>query len=251
LFLMVWSKRHPLIISVGSWASLMGCIALMCALSGLEAGPDQEFDICAKLSWIMLAFLWIVALPRFALMLHYGIPFVIPTEAEMYHKSEVPKALREIRGCSMFVFLYFAGAGWFTYCYYSGAMLTCAIMKFSLGFYGLYCMWYMYNELKESYERKVDVNKRALYFIAAILGLSMVTMGVGGYYFVNDVYKTTLPKVGNGSSIEMNKPCAMWIFDNHDLWHFFSAIGLGCQIWVSMLLDGVQDMTNRKDLAVF
>jgi len=168
-------------------------------------------------------------------------------------------------------------------------MLTVAIMKYSLVFLTIYMSWYIVRECMEVWESvkhpktkaaedavstetsaekqpltpspqvqgaAID-NRCEMIWIGVVFLVAVFSMGAGGYFFTHDVYKTTRPMLpGKGvpegkSSVDMNKPCVIWMFDNHDVWHFLSAIGLGTMIWVSMLLDRLQENTPRNEMAIF
>jgi len=264
LFLMVWSKRHPLIISVGAWATLFAGIALLCALSSLDATSAPDFDWCEDAAWWMLAVAWVIAVPRIFVMLHYGIPFVIPGRSENWR--QMPQAFWKIPGKEMFIFLWVSGAGWFIFCALTETMLTLAIMKYSIVFLNTYVVAYLVQESLEVYGRYKSQETEAaeallfqMKLIALLSSVAILSLMAGFWFFTHDVYKTTLPMRPNKAkniSLEetsqgMNQPCVVGIFDNHDLWHFLSGIGLGTIIWVSMLLDRMNQDIDRKDLAVF
>ena len=52
--------------------------------------------------------------------------------------------------------------------------------------------------------------------------LSVMSMLAAGYFF-HDELKSS--KKSPAESRDLNKPCTIMIFDNHDLWHFLSAGG--------------------------
>ena len=53
--------------------------------------------------------------------------------------------------------------------------------------------------------------------------LCLINLGIGFYFFTtNQKDKTLSPSM----SRNLNQECTIWLFDNHDIWHFASAFGI-------------------------
>lgn len=52
--------------------------------------------------------------------------------------------------------------------------------------------------------------------------LSILSMLAAGYFFQAELKSS---KKSPAESRDLNKPCTILIFDNHDIWHFLSAGG--------------------------
>ncbi|CAD6187161.1 unnamed protein product [Caenorhabditis auriculariae] len=82
-----------------------------------------------------------------------------------------------------------------------------------------------------------------------ILLLSAVCWLIAGYFFLNagsDWSKT--PSI----SRELNRPClVLKFFDNHDMWHFFSSIGIFLSFTLINRIDDDLMFTPRDEIVVF
>jgi len=77
--------------------------------------------------------------------------------------------------------------------------------------------------------------------ITMLYFLLMMGMGLGAVYFFAKELKTSAGTAAE--SRNMNDKCFMLIFDNHDMWHFFSAAGL---FFLFMFILTIEDYNKEK-----
>ena len=81
--------------------------------------------------------------------------------------------------------------------------------------------------------------------IVAIL-LAVAVFGIAIYFFVQ---KTKNDETSPANSRKLNRPCKIADFyDEHDLWHFFSSVGLFLCLMIVMTLDD-RLMTRPEDMS--
>ena len=80
------------------------------------------------------------------------------------------------------------------------------------------------------------------------LVLAVFFVVVACYFFINEV-KSTFKSPAE--SRELNKPCVVWIFDNHDLWHVFGANGIFFLALVMLTLEDGNVNSKWEDIPVF
>merc|ERR1711973_345309 len=92
-------------------------------------------------------------------------------------------------------------------------------------------------------KREERINWRsALYFV---LGIVLTLTGVS--FFALELKSTAkTPSL----SRNLNKECALMFFDNHDLWHFFSALGLFFMFMAVLTLEDNNNDTPWKEMRV-
>ena len=119
------------------------------------------------------------------------------------------------------------------------------ILSINLAIYGLF-----YSAMKLKLSLSGDKNKRerinwrsALYFV---LGIVLTLIGVS--FFALELKSTAkTPSL----SRNLNKECALMFFDNHDLWHFASALGLFFIFMAVLTLEDNNNDTPWKEIRVF
>ena len=82
------------------------------------------------------------------------------------------------------------------------------------------------------------------------LFLSLVFMCIA-YYFFSAELKTSAGTAAE--SRNLNQECSLLIFDNHDLWHFFSAAGLSQHFMFLLTLEdyNIRYLKKREKILVF
>ena len=80
--------------------------------------------------------------------------------------------------------------------------------------------------------------------------MSFVFLGIAGYFFGKEL-KTTAETASQ--SRNLNADCSFMMFDNHDLWHFFSAAGLYQHFMFLLTLEDCNTdfMKDRKMIRAF
>ena len=82
-----------------------------------------------------------------------------------------------------------------------------------------------------------------LYFICSLLFVS-----VGMVFFVIELKNSAMSPA---ESRDLNQSCAVFFFDNHDLWHFLSAAGLVSLFMMILTLEDDNMETPWEQIPVF
>lgn len=79
--------------------------------------------------------------------------------------------------------------------------------------------------------------------------LSFITWSAALYFFIN---KTISWALTPAQSRQYNKPCILFnFFDNHDVWHFLSALAMFFSFMVLLTLDDDLVDVHRSQIPVF
>ena len=119
------------------------------------------------------------------------------------------------------------------------------ILSINLAIYGLF---YAAMKLKLSLlgdkKKEERINWRSVLY--CILGIVLTLVGVS--FFALELKSTAkTPSL----SRNLNKECALMFFDNHDLWHFASALGLFLIFMAVLTLEDNNCDTPWKEIRVF
>ena len=105
----------------------------------------------------------------------------------------------------------------------------------------LYINYYIGHKLYYRLRRKNWHKSEGFRLITMLYLLLMMVMGGGAVYFFAKELKTSAGTAAE--SRNLNDACFMLIFDNHDMWHFFSAAGL---FFLFMFILTIEDYNKEK-----
>ena len=77
---------------------------------------------------------------------------------------------------------------------------------------------------------------------------SLLLMAGAGFFFIKELKSASKSAAG---SRNLNKGCAISIFDNHDLWHFLSAGGLFYGFMFILTIEDHNMSVSRNNIPVF
>lgn len=96
---------------------------------------------------------------------------------------------------------------------------------------------------------KIVYKERVNALAWTFLVLSLICAGASMYFFVNRSISWALTPAG---SRHFNRECdLMQFYDNHDIWHFISAVGMFFMFVMLLLLDDDLSHTHRSKIPVF
>jgi cbb3-type cytochrome oxidase subunit 3 len=115
----------------------------------------------------------------------------------------------------------------------------------------LYEVWYICNKLRLRLRKKNWQENEGIRFITlCYFFLSILFLGIAYYFFSAEL------KTSSGTAAEsrnLNQECFLLIFDNHDMWHFFSAAGLSQHFMFLLTLEdnNIRYINTRNKFSVF
>lgn len=113
----------------------------------------------------------------------------------------------------------------------------------------LYISNYICCKLYYRLRKKNWIPEEGIRWITIIYGLmSVLCMLPAVYFFTTELRSQTQTPA---ASRNMNQPCLWLIFDNHDLWHFFSAGGLFNLFMFILTLEDNNRAQPRNKIPVF
>jgi hypothetical protein len=89
-----------------------------------------------------------------------------------------------------------------------------------------------------------SINVLSLFYFACTLAFVAI-----GCYFFTLGHKD--PLISPAESRNLNSPCVLLIYDNHDIWHFLSAIGLFFMLMMMLTIEDKNMDTSWDDIPVF
>ena len=121
-------------------------------------------------------------------------------------------------------------------------------LLFLLGANYIVCFFY-YGALKYYYVLKMGNTKESITFTCWIYIVLTIIFGVlGMYYFVMKQKKTGL---SSSESRHLNSECTLWFFDQHDIWHFASALAIFFHFMSLLTLEDNNSCTPWNEIPVF
>jgi len=112
---------------------------------------------------------------------------------------------------------------------------------------GIYVVYYIVMKCYLSQRlgvRSESMNKLSLIYFAC----SVIFLASGCLFFVKELKSSARSPA---ASRNLNAPCAILIFDNHDLWHFFSAVGLFFMFLMVLTIEDHNMETSWDQIRVF
>ena len=113
----------------------------------------------------------------------------------------------------------------------------------------LYVLYYIFNKLYYRFRSELWIWTEQVRVTTVVYGLLAAGFGVAAFLFFRTELKNS--SVSPALSRNLNAPCFLGIFDNHDMWHFLSAVGLFFSFMFILTLEDLNIAVPRNKILVF